>query len=420
MVDCIFPEVECCNIPVVDRTGTISKIILVLTSYTADELCVLASNSKTSSTHKEWFDFVIDDNGNVIRLTEITKAFADPVVAGSDPQTSLYIGITYPVNAGSRCSAISSRLLEDSLTRIICCIAKETGQANFTGMTIQSEYTYNDELDYLYVWLNPVILRLKEKRVPECLSVDDGGCFDCSDADDSDEGTCNCTSSCSKTCGCNVIPLYCRQIGALDNLQADFAALQLAYSSVVNKYTALQNYIDTQIPQIVSLAATASQFQNFYGTYVACLRKLCVLDGCFDCKVHYTAFAPQTIFPGIYVPLNFEKKVTDNDPSDVSTLGFFRYCPAMAGTYRVELDNLTLAPTKYCDGDKIEVRLSNGNVIYTHVVAGDSPNLTIQLPHIESDIYLSGNCLQVELKVTSKEAVSRTFTDGNIIIYPII
>ena len=417
-IDCVFPEPECCSLPTVTRTGTISRFIIKLTSYTPDELCVLAGNPKLSKDHKQWFHFMINDNGDIVRLSTVDNTFADPVIDGSDPEIAVYIGLTYPMHSASSCTVIPNKMLEDSLTRIICCVQKSLGLT--TTPIIETEYAYDDELDYLYAWMNPVIIRLSEKRVPECLAVNENACFECTDVDDEDEGSCcNCTSSCSKTCGCTIIPLYCRQIGMLDNLQADFSALQNAYAAVVAKYDSLRAYIDTQVPQINSLAQTATQFQNFYGTYIACLRKLCVLDGCFDCKVHYSVFAPQTIFPGVYVPLNFEKKITDNDPSDVSTLGYFRFCPTVAGMYRVELTDLTLAPAKYCAGDVVEIRLSNGNVIHTLNIASNTDNLIVQLPAITSEIYLNGTCLSVELRVTSKEAVTRKLVDGHIVIYQI-
>ncbi len=348
-------------------------------------------------------------DGSITKLLDIGRATYNVC----NQANAVYINIETP--SQDSCVTTNYDFLYDSLFRIVCCIHKELNLS--TALRLITGDVYDPNKDLVYKNLKTILGKILVYLESNCLTLIEG--IPCQHCDETD---CNCNQLPTNNCnsGCNSSCVCCTTTNEISNLKMEMVTLKNKMADYISTFNQYKFEVDSQVTKLLQMQPLLTAMQEFYGSHLACLRKLCVLEGCFDCKVNYSIFSPQPIFAGVVTPLNFDIKVTDNDPSYVSNGGWFRYCPPENGNYKVEITDISLAPAKYCAGDKIEIISSVSGVVYTYTVSNDSLNLIVQLPDINLVENYSGGCLSYSIKITSKDYVQRNVSAGNIVLYKLL
>jgi hypothetical protein len=404
-MDCVFPMEDCCNPPSQPRTEPIDKIVFILSGMSASDLCSQVRLFKADSYRPDisFFHFSIGMDGSISKLLDIQLSTSNNCAQAN----AIYINIES--DSVEACATLNYDSIYDSLFRVVCCIHKELDRSVALRLITGDVCDANKDIAYkaMKVTLAKIIHNL-EKNCLTLLTAPP--CLDCYEVD------CVCETATDNSCSTQC----CDQTNQIANLEALVAGYKSQVDYLSTSFGQFQRNVEIKVGKLERLSTSITAMQEYFGANLACFRKLCGLTGCVDCKVNYSIFRPLTIFTGVDTPLNFDTKITDNDPSYVSTGGYFKFCPDAAGNYKVTLSDISINPAKYCAGDTVELISSVSGLVYKYTVPADSQNLVVSLPAVEVIEPLNGGCLSYSLKITSKDFINRVVSGGNIVIFPIL
>jgi hypothetical protein len=408
-MNCVFPMEDCCNPPSQPRTEPIAKIVFILSDMSASDLCSQVKLFKADSYRPDisFAHFSIGMDGSISKLLNIDRSTSNQC----SQSNAIYINIES--DSVEACATLNYEPIYDSLFRVVCCIHKELDRTTALRLITGDVCDANKDIAYkaLKVTLAKILSNLEKNCLTLMTTPNVPPCLDCYEEDCICESAVG-NSSCSTQC--------CDQTNQIANLTALVDSYKSQVDYLALSFNQFKINVDKKVNLLERMSTSFVAMQEYFGANLACFRKLCGLTGCVDCKVNYSIFRPITVFTGVDTPLNFDTKITDNDPSYVSTGGYFKFCPDAAGNYSSTVSDLSINPSKYCAGDTIELISSVSGVVYTYTVAADSQNLVVSLPAVAVIEPLNGGCLSYSLKITSKDYLNRVVSGGNIVIFPLL